>query len=50
MRFSQCVPEFATYYAVYHYYRTLGWAPKQGTKFGVDYGMLKHTSQDDGCS
>ncbi|CDS13113.1 hypothetical protein LRAMOSA05296 [Lichtheimia ramosa] len=50
MRFSQCVPEFATYYAVYHYYRTLAWAPKQGTKFGVDYVLYRsgprHTHGD----
>lgn len=25
-------------YAVYHYYRSLGWVPKTGSKFGVDFG------------
>ncbi|KAI8145027.1 hypothetical protein BJV82DRAFT_577285 [Fennellomyces sp. T-0311] len=36
--FSNRTPLFATRYAAYHYYRSLGWAPKQGSKFGVDFG------------
>ncbi|KAI7876068.1 tRNA-intron endonuclease catalytic domain-like protein [Lichtheimia hyalospora FSU 10163] len=40
-QFNQCNPAFATHYAVYHYYRTLGWAPKQGSKFGVDFVLYR---------
>jgi tRNA-splicing endonuclease subunit Sen2 len=36
--FCQYDPSFALHYAVYHYYRSLGWVPKNGTKFGVDFG------------
>ncbi|KAI9493119.1 tRNA intron endonuclease [Zychaea mexicana] len=40
-RFSNRIPSFATRYAVYHYYRSLGWAPKQGSKFGVDFVLYR---------
>lgn len=33
-----CRNIFAVQYAVYHHFRSLGWAPKRGTKFGVDFG------------
>ncbi|KAG2218936.1 hypothetical protein INT45_008173 [Circinella minor] len=39
--FSNQTPSFATRYAVYHYYRSLGWSPKQGTKFGVDFVLYR---------
>ncbi|KAI9277072.1 hypothetical protein BDA99DRAFT_125799 [Phascolomyces articulosus] len=39
--FSNHTPHFATRYTVYHYYRSLGWAPKQGTKFGVDFVLYR---------
>ncbi|CAO3673394.1 unnamed protein product [Rhizopus stolonifer] len=28
-------------YVVYHYYRSLGWVPKSGIKFGVDFVLYK---------
>ncbi|CAG8530708.1 3257_t:CDS:2, partial [Paraglomus occultum] len=28
---------FIIYYTVYHYFRSLGWVVKDGTKYGVDY-------------
>lgn len=35
---GRCQNVFAIQYAVYHHFRSLGWAPKRGTKFGVDFG------------
>lgn len=29
--------EFLVHYAVYHYFRSLGWVPRAGIKFGVDW-------------
>ncbi|KEY68066.1 hypothetical protein S7711_06976 [Stachybotrys chartarum IBT 7711] len=29
--------EFLIHYAVYHYFRSLGWVPRAGIKFGVDW-------------
>ncbi|KAG0166464.1 tRNA splicing endonuclease subunit sen2 [Apophysomyces sp. BC1034] len=29
---------FTPHYAAYHYYRSLGWVPKNGAKFGVHFG------------
>ncbi|KAI8370725.1 uncharacterized protein BYT42DRAFT_607680 [Radiomyces spectabilis] len=33
--------EFVLKYTAYHYYRSLGWIPKAGTKFGVDFVMYR---------
>jgi tRNA-splicing endonuclease subunit Sen2 len=32
---------FLTSYVVYHYFRSLGWVVKSGTKFCVDYLLYK---------
>ncbi|CAO3647108.1 unnamed protein product [Cunninghamella blakesleeana] len=32
---------FALKYAVYHYFRSQGWVPKDGLKFGVDFVLYK---------
>jgi tRNA-splicing endonuclease subunit Sen2 len=36
---SNLVPQdpFLVHYAVYHHYRSLGWVPRHGIKFGVDW-------------
>ncbi|KAI8876378.1 tRNA-intron endonuclease catalytic domain-like protein [Backusella circina FSU 941] len=39
--FCQYDASFALNYAVYHYYRSLGWVPKNGTKFGVDFVLYQ---------
>nr|XP_039262789.1 tRNA-splicing endonuclease subunit Sen2-like [Styela clava] len=33
---------FPVTYAVYHHFRTKGWVPKEGLKFGTDYILYKH--------
>ncbi|CEI85703.1 hypothetical protein RMCBS344292_00160 [Rhizopus microsporus] len=40
-KFCQNDPTFHYIYAVYHYYRSLGWVPKSGIKFGVDFVLYK---------
>ncbi|KAG1043076.1 hypothetical protein G6F46_003515 [Rhizopus delemar] len=37
-KFCENNASFHYMYAVYHYYRSLGWVPKNGIKFGVDFG------------
>ncbi|ORZ23259.1 hypothetical protein BCR42DRAFT_404366 [Absidia repens] len=32
---------FAPHYAAYHYYRSQGWIPKDGLKFGVDFVLYQ---------
>ncbi|KAI8886849.1 hypothetical protein K501DRAFT_330981 [Backusella circina FSU 941] len=44
--FCQYDASFALNYAVYHYYRSLGWVPKNGTKFGVDFEEVGYHSID----
>ncbi|KAI8968578.1 hypothetical protein BDF20DRAFT_917073 [Mycotypha africana] len=39
--FKKCNNSFNVNYAVYHYYRSLGWIPKNGTKFGVDFVLYQ---------
>ncbi|KAL0089793.1 hypothetical protein F4703DRAFT_1842721 [Phycomyces blakesleeanus] len=37
-----CQPNiFNAHYAAYHYYRSLGWVPKNGAKFGVDFVLYQ---------
>ncbi|CAO3610858.1 unnamed protein product [Mucor fragilis] len=38
--FCKANSAFHSHYAVYHFYRSLGWVPKTGSKFGVDFGEL----------
>ncbi|ORY95767.1 tRNA intron endonuclease [Syncephalastrum racemosum] len=38
---GSCVNTFSVQYAVYHHYRSLGWAPKAGSKFGVDWVLYR---------
>lgn len=38
---GRCVNTFSVQYAVYHHYRSLGWAPKAGSKFGVDWVLYR---------
>ncbi|KAI8976272.1 tRNA intron endonuclease [Pilobolus umbonatus] len=39
--FSEADTLFPIHYAVYHYYRSIGWVPKNGMKFGVDYVLYE---------
>lgn len=39
--FAKCNIRFNVNYAVYHYYRSLGWVPKNGSKFGVDFVLYQ---------
>lgn len=34
-------PEFPYFYAVYHYFRSKNWVPREGRKFGGDYVLYK---------
>lgn len=38
-RFRAAQPGFIASYVAYHYFRSRGWIPKSGLKFGVDYGL-----------
>ena len=35
--FQQVQPRFVYTYASYHYYRSLGWTPRNGMKYGTDW-------------
>ena len=39
--FSSINNRFVEQYAAYHYYRSKGWVPKSGLKFGVDFLLYK---------
>ncbi|EPB90469.1 hypothetical protein HMPREF1544_02678 [Mucor circinelloides 1006PhL] len=39
--FCKANPAFHSHYAVYHFYRSLGWVPKTGSKFGVDFVLYQ---------
>ncbi|KAI8059143.1 tRNA intron endonuclease [Gongronella butleri] len=39
--FHQSSDQFVFHYAAYHYYRSLGWVPKDGLKFGVDFVLYR---------
>ncbi|KAI8328414.1 tRNA intron endonuclease [Blakeslea trispora] len=39
--FCKTKPSFHYKYAVYHYYRSLGWVPRNGLKFGVDFVLYQ---------
>ncbi|ORX58081.1 tRNA-intron endonuclease catalytic domain-like protein [Hesseltinella vesiculosa] len=39
--FHQCTEQFAYHFAAYHYYRSQGWVPKDGLKFGVDFVLYQ---------
>lgn len=34
--FSEVKPSFKTIYMAYHYFRSKGWVPKVGLKYGTD--------------
>eukprot|EP01117_Protostelium_nocturnum_P003020 TRINITY_DN13948_c0_g1_i1.p1 TRINITY_DN13948_c0_g1~~TRINITY_DN13948_c0_g1_i1.p1 ORF type:complete len:344 (+),score=139.22 TRINITY_DN13948_c0_g1_i1:258-1289(+) len=36
-KFREASPQFVINYAVYHHYRTIGWTPKYGLKYGTDW-------------
>ncbi|KAI9023703.1 hypothetical protein CLU79DRAFT_718481 [Phycomyces nitens] len=39
---AACQPNiFNAHYAAYHHYRSLGWVPKNGAKFGVDFVLYQ---------
>jgi len=40
-KFSQLNPNFVPRYAVYHNFRSKGWVPKSGIKYGVDFAVYK---------
>ncbi|KAG2207275.1 hypothetical protein INT46_003194 [Mucor plumbeus] len=39
--FCKSNSQFHSHYAVYHFYRSLGWVPKSGSKFGVDFVLYQ---------
>ncbi|KAF1806791.1 tRNA intron endonuclease, partial [Mucor lusitanicus] len=39
--FCKANPSFHSHYAAYHFYRSLGWVPKTGSKFGVDFVLYQ---------
>ncbi|CEP16377.1 hypothetical protein [Parasitella parasitica] len=39
--FCSSSPLFRSHYVVYHFYRSLGWIPKSGNKFGVDFVLYQ---------
>ncbi|XP_072176088.1 uncharacterized protein [Diadema setosum] len=39
--FSRLQPSFVPNYVVYHYFRSKGWVPKTGLKFGADFIIYK---------
>ncbi|KAI8056491.1 tRNA intron endonuclease [Gilbertella persicaria] len=39
--FCKADSSFHFKYAAYHYYRSLGWVPKNGSKFGVDFVLYQ---------
>ncbi|OWF38859.1 tRNA-splicing endonuclease subunit Sen2-like [Mizuhopecten yessoensis] len=41
MRFCEAQQNFLPNYVVYHYFRSLGWVPKSGLKFGTDFILYK---------
>ncbi|KAI9480367.1 MAG: tRNA intron endonuclease [Benjaminiella poitrasii] len=41
LAFNECNESFHVNYTVYHYYRSLGWTPKNGSKFGVDFVLYQ---------
>ncbi|XP_046363040.2 tRNA-splicing endonuclease subunit Sen2-like [Haliotis rufescens] len=40
-RFCSCRADFCPSYIAYHYYRSKGWVPKTGLKFGCDFIVYK---------
>ncbi|XP_033727406.1 LOW QUALITY PROTEIN: tRNA-splicing endonuclease subunit Sen2-like [Pecten maximus] len=40
-RFCETQQDFLPNYVVYHYFRSLGWVPKSGLKFGTDFILYK---------
>ena len=38
--FQKRDPRFLQRYIVYHYFRSKGWIPKSGLKYGVDFGKI----------
>lgn len=37
--FRSAQPTFDVTYAAYHFFRSKGWVPKSGIKYGSDFGM-----------
>ena len=42
--FQSLQPSFLPNYIAYHYYRSKGWVPKSGLKFGADFSKSLHIS------
>eukprot|EP00042_Codosiga_hollandica_P042616 m.394124 g.394124 ORF g.394124 m.394124 type:complete len:174 (+) comp56369_c0_seq15:1202-1723(+) len=40
-RFLQLKPRFVETYVAYHHFRSCGWVPKSGLKFGVDFLLYR---------
>jgi len=36
--FTSLSPRFLERYIAYHHFRSIGWVPKTGLKFGTDFG------------
>ena len=41
-KFCQAKKDFIPCYTVYHYFRSKGWVPKSGIKYGTDFGKNAH--------
>uniref|UniRef100_A0A8D3A068 tRNA-splicing endonuclease subunit Sen2 n=1 Tax=Scophthalmus maximus TaxID=52904 RepID=A0A8D3A068_SCOMX len=43
-KFRSLNPDFVTSYAAYHHFRSRGWVPKGGAKYGVDLSKTQNTT------
>ena len=41
--FCEAKQEFIPSYVSYHYFRSKGWVPKMGIKYGTDLGKVSYT-------
>ena len=41
--FCEAKQEFIPNYVSYHYFRSKGWVPKMGIKYGTDLGKVSYT-------
>jgi len=46
LEFSRLSPRFPERYVAYHYFRSKGWVPKTGLKFGSDFGNYNTNTSD----
>jgi len=41
--FSRLSPKFPEHYVAYHNFRSKGWVPKTGLKYGTDFGVCMYS-------